>query len=185
MLEKARNCLLITAHPDDEILWAGGLLARFASKFTVICCSTPTRDLERAENFKRAMMALGIKSSRILPTPDCSAEKPLSSLPIIPQNFDVIVTHNQWGEYGHLHHRQINEHVMARRGSAKVYTFGHRSGGKGAIDFKLSAKDDSIRARALLCYDHVLPYEGVPMPKWQALLKRYGNLKPIETYDSH
>ena len=52
---------IVVAHPDDEVLWAGGLPLRFPGDWTVVCCSTPAKDPVRAEHFFDACDVLGVK----------------------------------------------------------------------------------------------------------------------------
>lgn len=170
---------MVVAHPDDETLWGGGLLARYGPRITVICCSTPARDAIRATNFLRACEVYGAKGIVLEPT-DEAADKPLRGLYLDLKDYDAIVTHNQWGEYGHAHHRQVHQHVKALA-KAPVWCFGDERAVHD-FGFKLTATEEATRLRALQCYDHVLPYGGRDMPKWQALLERYGNLQPVEFY---
>lgn len=184
LMEMGRNNAMVVAHPDDETIWGGGLLARYGHLFTVICCSIPLRDPVRAEKFYDACDAYHVKPI-LLPYQEEGPDVPLKHMPKL-NGFDCIVTHNIWGEYGHLHHKQLYHHVInAAPKDIPIYTFGSRPDGQGKLRITLTHIELAIRESALQCYDHILPYCGRPITKWQALLERYGKLQSVETYDSY
>jgi hypothetical protein len=170
----------ITAHPDDETLWAGGLIQK--GDWTVICCSVPRIDPERAYKFYRSCDILGVKS-RVLPYTEGSPSEPFKHLDRIEDlhEFDGVLTHNATGEYGHVHHRGVHDWVVKSFGGP-VYTFGF---GAGEFEYNLTEEEIFRKMKALQCYDHRLPYNGVMPMKWEALLDRYmqdQNFK-IESFD--
>ena len=82
------------------------------------------------------------------------------------------------GEYGHLHHRQVHQHLLNHfRG--KLYAFGF---GKGRLVLTLSAEEQSRKLAALQCYSNQSTADG-GLPKWSALLKTYDIAFTEETYD--
>lgn len=177
MLGAVRNGVVVVAHPDDEVMWAGGLLARYGDRFTVICCSIPARDPVRAWKFFDACEVLGAKA-RLLPFQE-QPPAPLAHLDLLDlSGFDLIVTHNEAGEYGNPHHSQINRHIMARWPD-KTATFGWPSGGDTVLN--LTEAEQEKRMAALRCYDHVSPSDG--RPKWEALLARYRLDLTVETFN--
>src|SRR6185369_9909067 len=95
--------VLVVAHPDDESLFFGGLLASEPGDWTVISCSIPRTDPIRAWKFFDACEVLGAKP-RLLPFSE--TEFNISALEL--SSFDQIVTHNSAGEYGHPQHLQLN-----------------------------------------------------------------------------
>lgn len=163
---------MVTAHPDDETLWAGGLLSRFSDLgWTIICCSTPRLDPMRAHHFWNACLELG--AFRVL----CNTQVEGAPPHLIPdvgdflwgalKNIkpDVIVTHGQWGEYGHNQHAQIHQAVMSNF-EGRVLGFGW---GKGrvaddhALECSLTDAEVARKRRAMHCYGDKCP----------ALRKRY------------
>lgn len=172
---------LVVAHPDDESIWFGGLLAAEPGNWTVICCSIPRTDPVRAWKFFGACEVLGAKA-RLLPFVEAGPKDPLQNLDLINlSGFDEIVTHNVVGEYGHQHHVQINRLLTARYPD-KVVTGGY---GKAAGSKRMALNEHQlgIKMAALRCYDHVSPSDG--KPKWRALIDRYGAEFDlgVETYD--
>lgn len=158
----------ITAHPDDEVLWAGGLIQK--GDWTVICCSIPRIDPIRAYKFYRCCDVLGVKA-RVLPFPEGNPSEDFRHLDAIEDlsSFDGVLTHNATGEYGHVHHRSVHNYVVGNF-NGPVFTFGF---GVGKYQYALT--DDEVHRKmiALQCYDHRLPYGGSTPMKWEALLHRY------------
>lgn len=181
MFETIQRGALVVAHPDDEVLWAGGLLARYGERITVICCSIPRSDPIRAWKFFDVCDVLGAKA-RLIPFVEALPGDALQNLGALDLSvFDLIVTHNDVGEYGHAHHRTLHRFVKERWGD-KAATFGHRPGGHGTKVLYLTADEQALKLRALQCYDHISPNDG-GKPKWQALLDRYAIDLRVETFD--
>jgi hypothetical protein len=168
---------MVVAHPDDETLWGAGIILRNPGDWTVVACSTPMSDPVRAVKFEEALRRLGAKG-RVSPYLETFSSRLPMDVDI--DGFDVIVTHGANGEYGHPHHCQVSDHVRAHA-SCRVITFGFET---GAEVLRLTAAEAASKAHALQAYDHVLPYDGRTLPKWQALLDRYGrHWLERETYD--
>jgi LmbE family N-acetylglucosaminyl deacetylase len=168
---------LVVAHPDDESLWFGGLLAAEPGNWTVICCSIPRTDPIRAEKFFDACKVLNAHAALIRRVETDTLD--ISSLDL--SDFDQIVTHNSVGEYGHLHHLQLNRHLVAKYGDRVVTgCYGKAPGPK---KIALNEHQLGLKLAALRCYDHVSPSDGIP--KWRALIDRYGGQfdLAVETYD--
>ena len=158
--------LLIVAHPDDETLWAGGLVLRHPGDWTIVACSVPVADPLRAVKFHDAIERLGAKGW-VVKQPDQFGQ-PLA-LDADLSGYDVVVTHGPEGDYGHPHHVQVHHHVRQRARCRTVW-FGYDEG----ETLRLTPEEGRQKLRALQAYDHVLEYDGTPMPKWAALLQRYG-----------
>jgi LmbE family N-acetylglucosaminyl deacetylase len=171
---------LVVAHPDDETLWFGGLLIAHPGDWTVICASTPRRDPVRASKFLAACEQLGARG-RVLPRIESEPSEPLAHLEEIElQPYACVVTHNSVGEYGHLHHRSVHEHVMRSFGGP-VLVSGY---GLKSARYTIALREAQWRRKlaALMAYDHVAPYAGIdgPSEKWEALLHRYGYVEGID-----
>lgn len=172
---------LVVAHPDDESLWFGGLLAAEPGDWTVICCSIPRTDPIRAWKFFDACDVLGAKA-RMIPAVETAPGEALKFVDQIDLSaFEQIVTHGAVGEYGHGHHLQLNR-VLRARYPGKVLT-GCYGKAPGPKRIALSEHQLGIKMAALRCYDHTSPSDG--QPKWRALLDRYGSQFDlgVETYD--
>ncbi len=172
---------LVVAHPDDESLFFGGLLAAEPGNWTIICCSIPRADPIRAWKFFDACEVLRARP-RLLPFIESWPEKGLGNIDLLElSGFDQIVTHNAVGEYGHVQHVTLNR-VLAERYPDKIVTgcYGKSAGPKRIAlnEFQLGVKMTALR-----CYDHISPIDGEP--KWRALIDRYGTEFDlgVETYD--
>lgn len=175
---------IVTAHPDDEVLWCGGLPIRYPGDWTVICCSIPRRDPIRAYKFFDACEVLGVKA-RLFPAIE---PHPYESVPYLDnldlEDFDHIVTHGEAGEYGHQHHKDVHNYVKTKYAHKKLTFIGYP---KGENKISLTEQELSKKLEALKKYNHCLPYGNGSPPKWEALIDRYctqGGLNlAIETYD--
>jgi LmbE family N-acetylglucosaminyl deacetylase len=115
------NCAVIVAHPDDEILWAGGLkLLHPQTRWTVITlCGKNNPD--RSAKFNSVMKYLGAKGI-MGDLDDGHEQKPLidkeirkTILSLLPmEKFDLVLTHSRWGEYTrHIRHEETSKAVTA------------------------------------------------------------------------
>lgn len=172
---------LIVAHPDDEALWFGGLLAAEPGDWTIICCSIPRTDPERAWKFFDACEVLKAKP-RLLPFVEAGPSADMQNLGLLDLSvFGQIVTHSAVGEYGHKHHVQLNRWLTERWSHRLlVGCYGKAPGQKRVV---LNEHQLGIKMAAIRCYDHTSPSDG--KPKWRALLNRYGGEFDlgVETYD--
>jgi LmbE family N-acetylglucosaminyl deacetylase len=183
---------LVVSHCDDESLFFGGLvLSQPDTEWTIICASVPRTDPIRAWKFFAAVDVLGAKG-QLLPFQEPEPSEPFEPerLALIDlEPYDRIVTHGAEGEYGHLHHLSLHHYVMENWGHKEIWTC--CPPGKSDSDSTLLLTPEQLarKRKALQAYDHVLPYEGVPMTKYDALIKRYTIDGPwdlgIERYRIH
>lgn len=183
-LREADERVVVVAHPDDEVLWCGGLLAKYPGDWTVICCSIPRIDPIRAWKFHNAVETLGAKSVLMPFTEPDPKEHMTDRLKLLQlDNYDFIVTHGKAGEYGHVHHIDIHNYISSKWAD-KTACFGYSIGSRGKHLLTLDVFTSKVKRRALSCYDHCSPSDkGVP--KWKALLNRYQQNFEFdeETYD--
>lgn len=134
-LKKAKN-LMIVAHPDDETLWGGAHL--LVGNYLVVCVTGGTSRV-RIREFKKVMMKTN-NQYVFLKYPDLTCkgvskwhkEWPFITADlkkiITSKKWDNIVTHNNIGEYGHIHHRLTSKIVTIIIKSLKIdsnfYYFG-------------------------------------------------------------
>lgn len=161
---------MIVAHPDDEVCWLTGFVQRERwYNWDIICCSTPVQDPLRPGHFIEACKVLGAKPI-MLKALDESSGVPLKlKLPSL-SGYERIVTHNHRGEYGHIHHMQVNQAVRASY-TGKIFGFGY--GLDDATPAPLNDMELSTKIDALKCYRHSAPTDHAP--KWEALIRRYFN----------
>lgn len=119
-IKEYSKCAVIVAHPDDETLWAGGLILMHPEvKWTVVAMCRKS-DADRAPKFSKALEefnAVGYMGD----LDDGPEQEPLDSkeirrtiLDLLPLGrFEVIVTHSISGEYTrHLRHEETGQAVM-------------------------------------------------------------------------
>lgn len=112
---------VVVAHPDDEVLWAGGLLLsrpEWSLRIVTLCRGT---DPDRAPKFRRALAVLHAEGAMADlddgpgqdPLPDGLVQETL--LGLLPGGpFDLLLTHAPEGEYTfHRRHQDVARGVEA------------------------------------------------------------------------
>ena len=138
-----KSVAVIVAHPDDEILWAGGTILSHPSwKFFIVCLCRKS-DTVRATKFYKALKIL--KSEGIMgDLDDGPDQKPLDEKEVEgtilellpPTHFDLIISHNPSGEYTrHIRHEDVSKAVIKLWHAGKIstnelWTFAYEDGGK-------------------------------------------------------
>ena len=110
--------LLIIAHPDDEVIFAGSLLLLHNYIDKVICVTNGTDEVRKSE-FQSVMKRVKI-DYEIWDFHDewkvdldiVGIRKKLNKI-LREENWDMVLTHNEVGDnnYEHPHHRQVFECV--------------------------------------------------------------------------
>lgn len=111
--------VMIVAHPDDETIWGGGHLIQ--DDYVVVCITCGTSKT-RLKEFKKVMNATG-DSYIALGYPNKTdgkrnewivfyddIKKDIEMI-LNSNNWDLVVTHNEKGEYGHIQHIKTNKIV--------------------------------------------------------------------------
>lgn len=137
-----KTAALITAHPDDETLWAGGTILQKPGWNWFVVCLSRADDFDRAVKFNKALKILnaeGIMGS-INDTPelktldDNETENTITDL-LPKKHFDLIITHNPYGEYTrHIRHEETGRAVIKLWQAEKIHTdelwiFAYEDGG--------------------------------------------------------
>lgn len=126
--KKKKKAALIVAHPDDETLWAGGLLLNNPHWDCFIVCLCRKDDPDRAPKFHKALEELNCKGimgglddgpGQI---PQDKAEIESLILQLLPKtDYDLIITHSPLGEYTrHLRHEEIGITVLGLWHESKI-----------------------------------------------------------------
>ena len=176
--------LMIVAHPDDEILWGSKELIE--KKYLVVCITCgkdKTREHEIEEVLKLTgddLISLGYtdkflghKSKWV--TQHKKIEKDIKKI-INMKKWTNIVTHNEDGEYGHIHHKKIHN-MVASTNADNIHYFGKYYTKKQILnknnldDYKLdkqtlNTKKTILRKyksqdRVIKMFNHMIPYEDI------------------------
>ena len=137
-----KRVAVIVAHPDDETLWAGGLLLSHPewSPFIVALCRG--QDPDRAHRFRTALESLGAQGAmgdlddgpEQVPLPSGLVQETILSL-LPKRSFDTILTHAPHGEYTwHRRHDEVSRAVLElwRKGDLRarqLWQFAYEDGG--------------------------------------------------------
>lgn len=111
--------LMIVAHPDDDMIWGGSHL--IDDDYLVICVTCGSVDY-RVEEFKKVMSKTNDKYIMLNYPDKTNGErdnwdtvydditKDIEKI-INMKKWNTIVTHNEDGEYGHIHHKMTHNIV--------------------------------------------------------------------------
>lgn len=141
--KKIKSIAVIVAHPDDETLWAGGVILKHPLNNWVIVCISRASDPERAAKYKNALVLLNAQGfmGDLDDSPD---QQPLDEqilkdeiIRLLPDiHYDLIITHDSAGEYTrHLRHEEVNKAVISLWHERKItagelWTFAYEDGNK-------------------------------------------------------
>jgi hypothetical protein len=122
------NVVFVTAHPDDESLWVGGLLSFLSKSEGVtpyVICMTGRDHPSRFQEFSNAMEVVGVSTWIVgdmsIPTkggiPLSNIQEvfdtSLKELNLESSDIDLLVTHSFYGdEHEHLQHKQLFNHFF-------------------------------------------------------------------------
>ena len=141
-----KSVLIIVAHPDDEILWAGGTILNNPLWNCFIMSVCRKNDADRAPKFYDVLKILNAKGV-MGNLDDEAAQAPLEIVDIqqvilnlLPKtDFDLIITHNLSGEYTkHLRHEEVSKAVISLWEEGKIaasalWTFAYEDGNKAYL----------------------------------------------------
>ncbi|MDP4184423.1 MAG: PIG-L family deacetylase [Bacteroidota bacterium] len=143
MMNGKKEVAIIVAHPDDETLWAGGIILCNPSWDCFIVSLCRGKDQDRSVKFHNALKKLN--SQGIMGDLDDEPEqKPLEENKIqnqirelLPEkHFDLIITHSPSGEYTrHLRHEETGKAIITLWHAGEIHTnkllaFAYEDGGK-------------------------------------------------------
>lgn len=120
------DALMVVAHPDDETIWAGGLLARKKNWNWTIASMCRASDSDRKPKFERAckmynanFLISDMEDTLLNELPQAEIEKNLSI--VFGKRFDFVFTHGENGEYGHIRHKDTHKAVVNAVKAKKIF----------------------------------------------------------------
>jgi len=177
------NKLMIVAHPDDESLWGGAHLLE--DNYLVVCITNGDNKV-REEEFEAVMKKTG-DIGIIMSYPDIVGYKKshwenlkadilLDFDTLINfKDWELIVTHNQCAEYGHIHHSMVHDLVTIAyensNSKAKLFHFGTYYSPENMPDDLEQIPEGSLNAKMDILseyksqreiiegFRHMIPYE--------------------------
>lgn len=171
------NKLMIVAHPDDELIWGGAHL--LSDDYYVVCVTCEDSELRSAE-FESVMRETGdafiMLNYPVTGRWEKQKEKIAADLNDIIhlKAWDLVVTHNADGEYGHFQHIVLHEIVTAlvlacdTVSEDNLYYFGTYSKKpkeEARIDDALLAKKEALfQENYRSQYGRVYPKHGQMLP---------------------
>ena len=115
-MTRKKEALCIVAHPDDETIWMGGAILKNKFNWTIISLCRKN-DLDREPKFRKAYEFYNAKGfisdledDIVKPIPIYTIINKINSL-LPKKRYDLIFTHGENGEYGHLRHIEIHKAV--------------------------------------------------------------------------
>lgn len=144
---------LVTAHPDDELLWAGGLIALHPWHRWRIVCATGSAETPRGIELRAVAANLGAEATLLglADRADCDLEPALA--PLLGEALagsDLLLSHGPEGEYGHPHHRAVHRALAAWRQrhapAVPLWCFAMRDGEALALPPRIAARKSRLLA---------------------------------------
>jgi len=147
---KTKTVAIIVAHPDDELLWAGGTLINNPTWNWFVLSLCRGSDPDRAPKFYKVLEILGAEGT-MGDLDDAPEQKPLAEkeveqtiLDLLPsKHFNLIITHDPSGEYTrHLRHEETGKAVINLWNTGKIsagelWTFAYSDGNRNHFPMPL------------------------------------------------
>jgi LmbE family N-acetylglucosaminyl deacetylase len=176
---------ILVAHPDDETLWAGGLILNHKQTEWTILSLCRKNDIDRSAKFEKVTRRLGAVAymadvdDEPEQKPLCSGELKNAILGLLPETqFDLVITHSFVGEY--TRHRRHEETARAVYGlwlteqlkTAELWMFAYEDGQKSYYpkgirnaDIFIELPEDIWKTK----YEIITQIYGFSENSWEAL----------------
>jgi LmbE family N-acetylglucosaminyl deacetylase len=143
-LDMKKN-LLVIAHPDDEAIFFGNWLSKNRENTRVVCVTGGNDEVRKAE-FLRSMGMLGIEDYEIWDyefslSPLRDRASIYSDMQYLRSSGDweCVVTHGRYGEYGHIQHIEVHDMVVDvfRESQIRVFSISPNPISQDDLDSKI------------------------------------------------
>lgn len=164
--------IMIATHPDDEMFWGG---AHLLEDNYLVVCVTCGMDDNRLEEFKKMMSITNDKYVYLtyprVVDPSLNREFNWEAASYLSQDianilslkdWDMIVTHNPEGEYGHKYHKLTSQVVTSLvKDKDKLYYFEKYYSKSAAASYTgPTIKDDLYKLKCQYSYDVYVSQRG-------------------------
>ena len=114
-----QNIAIVVAHPDDEVLWAGGMMLMHTHRNWRIATLCRASDPDRAPRFRRVLEETGAYGDmgdlddgpEQTPLPRDAVDEFVGKA-LAANHWDLVITHAPWGEYTrHRRHEEVSASV--------------------------------------------------------------------------
>ena len=140
-MERQKSVAIIVAHPDDEILWSGGVIIDHPEWQCFVACLCRKSDPDRAPRFYRVLNKINA-SGAMADIDDGPEQIPLAQNEmknaigtLLPTtHYDLIISHSPGGEYTrHRRHEEVSEAVIdlwhsGQIDASELWTFAYEDG---------------------------------------------------------
>ena len=179
-----KNVAVIVAHPDDEVLWAGGFLLNSPAWRCYIISVCRKYDTDRAPKFHKSLEVLHA-AGNIGNLDDGPGQLPIDYreikqliLELLPNNhYDVIITHSPEGEYTrHIRHEEIGRAIImlwfeGALSCSELLLFAYEDGGGSYLPKAVTTADIYVELPAQLWhqkYRLITETYGFSPSSWEA-----------------
>lgn len=145
------KALCLVAHPDDCVIFAYSFIYNHAQLDWTVGYLTYTADSDRGQEFVKfwnqrniATVFLGFKDhwhdneqKKLL---HWTQQQAVDACRKLSQDYDLVLTHDHNGDYGHIHHQVVHDSVADHPG---LVTFARPETGTDTYQVPLSAYDPS------------------------------------------
>jgi hypothetical protein len=179
-----KRAAVLVAHPDDEILWAGGMILSHPDWDWFIATLCRAGDRDRAPKFHRVLTALQARGA-MADLDDGPDQDPLpmslvrdTLLALLPNHeYDLILTHDLHGEYTrHLRHEETSRAVLGLwleglLSAGRVRLFAYADSGRETLSLARPEADCLVRLDELTWqrkYQLITQTYGFTPASWEA-----------------
>ena len=145
-----KACMII-AHPDDDAVFGVNFEKSFNFEWDIVTCSATPERLEELNNFqsfiqKRKVYALNLGyednfNDYNTGISTWNNEELLQQVKDLCTCYDVVLSHNELGEYGHPHHKQVGSVIKACKTLVpNLFVFGY-----GIKEANIIIRSNSLR----------------------------------------
>lgn len=179
-----KKCAVIVAHPDDETLWAGGVILMHPEARWEIVSLCRGSDADRAPKFAKVLdiyHATGVMGD----LDDGPEQRPLNVADIEntildllgERDYDLILTHSPAGEYTrHRRHEETGRAVLAlleqnRLKTAELWIFAYNDNNRREFPKPIEAADVKIELSQEIWakkHDVITTIYGFSAESWEA-----------------